>query len=49
MLRGAQDDDDGVIGLDDYPDIRVAPLDMVSGTVVGVVTGCVRLDVVVVE
>jgi hypothetical protein len=40
MNAGAQYDEDGVIGLDDDPDMRVVPLGRVSGTVVGVVTGC---------
>jgi hypothetical protein len=40
MLRVILDDDDGVIGADDDPGMRTAPLGVVSGAVVGVVTGC---------
>ena len=39
MLRVAFFDDVGVIGVDDDPDVGTAPLGMVSGAVVGVVTG----------
>ncbi|BBU21158.1 Uncharacterised protein [Mycobacterium xenopi] len=38
MLRVAEDDDDDVIGVDDDPAMRTAPLGVVSGAVVGVVT-----------
>jgi hypothetical protein len=34
------DDDDGVVGVDDDPDARTARLDVVRGAVVVVVTGC---------
>jgi len=37
-LRVAEDDDVGVIGVDDDGDVRTAPLGVVSGAVVGVVT-----------
>ena len=40
VLRVTQDDDDGVIRFDDDPMMRTAPLGVVSGAVVGVVTGC---------
>ena len=40
LLRVTQDDDDGVIGVDDDRVMRTAPLGVVSGAVVGVVTGC---------
>jgi hypothetical protein len=40
MLRGTEDDDDGVIDVGDDPVMRTAPLGVVSGAVVGVVTGC---------
>ena len=40
VLRVTQDDDDGVIGVDDDRMMRTAPLGVVSGAVVGVVTGC---------
>ncbi|WP_237682984.1 hypothetical protein [Mycolicibacterium agri] len=39
LLRVAQDDDDGVNGVDDDLMMRTAPLGVVSGAVVGVVTG----------
>jgi hypothetical protein len=35
-----EDDDDGVIGVDEDLDVRTAPLGVMSGAVVGVVTGC---------
>ncbi|HWX98749.1 MAG TPA: hypothetical protein VNY55_02415 [Mycobacterium sp.] len=38
MLRVSQDDDDGVIRVDDDPIRRTAPLGVLSGAVVGVVT-----------
>jgi hypothetical protein len=38
VLRVTQDDDDGVIGVDDDPMLRTAPRGVVSGAVVGVVT-----------
>ena len=38
MLRVTQDDDDGVIRVDDDPIMRTAPLGVLSGAVVGVVT-----------
>jgi len=38
LLRVAEDDDVGVIGVDDDGDVRTAPLGVVSGAVVGVVT-----------
>ena len=38
-MRVAQDDDDGVNGVDDDLMMRTAPLGVVSGAVVGVVTG----------
>ena len=40
VLRVAPDDDDRVIGVDDDSDVRTAPLGVMSGAVVGVVTGC---------
>jgi hypothetical protein len=40
LLRVAEDDDDGVIDVDDDPMMRTAPLAVVSGAVAGVVTGC---------
>ncbi|BCO34864.1 hypothetical protein MHEC_12970 [Mycobacterium heckeshornense] len=40
MLRVAEDDDEGVIDVDDDPMMRTAPLGVVSGAVVGVVTEC---------
>jgi hypothetical protein len=40
LLRVAPDDDDRVIGVDDDSDVRTAPLGVMSGAVVGVVTGC---------
>jgi hypothetical protein len=40
VLTVTEDDDDGVIGVDEDPDVRTAPLGVVSGAVVGVVTGC---------
>jgi hypothetical protein len=39
-LRVTEDDDDGVIRIDDDPMMRTAPLGVGSGAVVGVVTGC---------
>jgi len=39
-LRVAEDDDDGVIDIDDDLMMRTAPLGVLSGAVVGVVTGC---------
>jgi hypothetical protein len=39
LLRVIFGDDVGVIGVDDDPDVRAAPLGVVSGAVVGVVTG----------
>jgi len=38
VLRVSQDDDDGVIRVDDDPVRRTAPLGGLSGAVVGVVT-----------
>jgi hypothetical protein len=38
LLRVTQDDDDGVIRVDDDPIMRTAPLGVLSGAVVGVVT-----------
>lgn len=38
LLRVAFDDDDGVIGGDDDPMMGTAPLGVVSGAVVGVLT-----------
>jgi hypothetical protein len=38
LLRVGQDDDDGVIRVDDDPIRRTAPLGVLSGAVVGVVT-----------
>jgi hypothetical protein len=40
LLRVTLNDDDGVIGVDDDRVMRTAPLGVVSGAVVGVVTGC---------
>jgi hypothetical protein len=40
VLRVTFDDDVGVIGVDEDGDVRTAPLGVVSGAVVGVVTGC---------
>jgi len=40
LLRVTFDDDDGVVGVDDDRVMRTAPLGVVSGAVVGVVTGC---------
>jgi len=40
VLRVTLNDDDGVIGVDDDRVMRTAPLGVVSGAVVGVVTGC---------
>jgi hypothetical protein len=40
MLPVTEDDDDGVIGVDEDLDVRTAPLGVMSGAVVGVVTGC---------
>ncbi|MGB8387840.1 hypothetical protein [Mycobacterium sp.] len=40
LLPVAGDDDDGVIDVDDDPTMRTAPVGLVSGAVVGVVTGC---------
>jgi len=40
VLRVIEDDDDGVIGVDDDPMVRTAPLGVLSGAVVSVVTGC---------
>ena len=40
LLPVTDDDDDGVVGVDEDPDVRTAPLGVVSGAVVGVVTGC---------
>jgi len=39
VLRVVLDDDDGVIGFGDDPDVRTAPLGVVGGAVVGVLTG----------
>jgi len=39
MLRVVLDDDDGVIGFGDDSDVRTAPLGVVGGAVVGVLTG----------
>jgi hypothetical protein len=38
MLRVVEDDDDGVVDVDDDPMMGTAPLGVVSGAVVGVVT-----------
>ena len=38
VLRVIEDDDVGVIGVDDDGDVRTAPLGVVSGAVVGAVT-----------
>jgi hypothetical protein len=38
LLRVIEDDDEGVIGVDDDGDVRTAPLGVVSGAVVGAVT-----------
>lgn len=38
VLRVAEDGDDGVIDVDDDPMMRTAPLGVLSGAVVGVVT-----------
>jgi len=38
LLRVAEDDDDGVSGVDEDRGVRTAPLGVVSGAVVGVVT-----------
>jgi hypothetical protein len=38
LLRVSQDDDDGVIRVDGDPIRRTAPLGVLSGAVVGVVT-----------
>ena len=40
LLPVTEDDDDGVIGVDEDLDVRTAPLGVMSGAVVGVVTGC---------
>ena len=40
LLRVTLNDDDGIIGVDDDRVMRTAPLGVVSGAVVGVVTGC---------
>lgn len=40
VLGGTFDDDVGVIGVDDDLVLGTAPLVVVSGAVVGVVTGC---------
>jgi hypothetical protein len=40
VLPVTEDDDDGVIGVDEDLDVRTAPLGVMSGAVVGVVTGC---------
>ena len=40
LLRVTQDDDDGVIWVDADPIMRTAPLGVLNGAVVGVVTGC---------
>jgi hypothetical protein len=40
MLRGTEDDDDGVIDVGDDLMMRKAPHGVVSGAVVGMVTGC---------
>jgi hypothetical protein len=40
VLAVIDDDDDDVIGVDEDPDVRTAPLGVVSGAVVGVVMGC---------
>jgi hypothetical protein len=39
LLRVTAGDDDGVIGVDEDQSMRTAPLGVVSGAVVGVVTG----------
>ena len=39
VLRVVLDDDDGVIGFGDDPDVRTAPPTTPSGAVVGVLTG----------
>jgi hypothetical protein len=39
VLRVTAGDDDGVIGVDEDQSMRTAPLGVVSGAVVGVVTG----------
>src|SRR6516162_4057444 len=39
VLRVVLDDDDGVIGFGDDPDVRTAPLGVVGGAVAGVLTG----------
>jgi hypothetical protein len=38
VLRVTEDDHDGVSGVDDGGDVRTAPLGVLSGAVVGVVT-----------
>lgn len=38
VLRVTEDEDDGVIRVDDDPIMRAAPLGVLSGAVVGVVT-----------
>jgi hypothetical protein len=38
-LPVTEDDDDGVIGVDEDLDVSTAPLGVVSGAVVGVLTG----------
>jgi hypothetical protein len=40
MLHVVPDDDDRIIGVDDDSDVRTALLGVMSGAVVGVVTGC---------
>ena len=40
VLPVTEDDDDGVIGVDEDLEVRTAPLGVMSGAVVGVVTGC---------
>ena len=40
LLRVADDDDVGVVRVDEDRGMRTAPLDVVSGAVVGVVMGC---------
>jgi hypothetical protein len=40
MLRVTEDDDVGVVRVDEDQGMRTAPLGVVSGAVVGVVMGC---------
>ena len=39
-MRVTLNDDDGVIGVDEDVDVRTAPPGVLSGAVVGVLTGC---------